>query len=339
VFDFLIGNGRGAESGQSSLPRTEAKTGDDVHPLRQPPHIGLALGGGAARGFAHIGIVKALIARGLKPDVIAGTSMGALVGGMYAAGQLDALEEWARGLTRRNIFGYMDFSLTGSGLIRGDRLGARLEEQLGELTIESLPLRFAAITTEIGTGHEIWLTRGRLSDSLRAAYALPGIFTPVASGHRWLVDGALVNPVPVSAARALGARLVIAVNLNADLFGRGTTIAEYGPDDRDDAWERRVRERHGVDNPTDAERRVSRQALGTGKRPGFATIMIEAFNIMQDRITRARLAGDPSDVTINPPLGPIGLFDFHRAAEAIDIGMQAANRALDPIEQAITALT
>jgi NTE family protein len=233
----------------------------------------------------------------------------------------------------------MDFSLTGSGLIRGDRLGGRLEEQLGDTTIESLPPRFAAITTEIGTGHEIWLTRGRLSDALRAAYALPGLFTPVASGHRWLVDGALVNPVPVSAARALGARLVIAVNLNADLFGRGTTIAEYGPDEPDAAWERRVRERHGVDNPKLQERLVPRQVLGTGKRPGFATIMIEAFNIMQDRITRARLAGDPADVTINPPLGPIGLFDFHRAAEAIEIGTQAANRALDPIEQALTALS
>ncbi|MGE0749803.1 MAG: patatin-like phospholipase family protein [Variibacter sp.] len=301
--------------------------------------MGLALGGGAARGFAHIGIVKALAARGLQPDVVAGTSMGALVGGLYAAGRLDALEEWARSLTRRSVFGYMDFSLSGSGLIRGDRLGARLTEALGDLEIEALPLRFAAITTEIGTGHEIWLTRGKLSDSLRASYALPGIFTPVASGHRWLVDGALVNPVPVSAARALGARLVIAVNVNADLFGRGTTIAEYGPDEPDTDWERRVRTRHGVDNPSGTERLVSRQVLGTGRRPGFATIMVEAFNIMQDRITRARLAGDPADVTINPPLGPIGLFDFHRAAEAIEIGEQAAERALEPIEQALTTLT
>ena len=134
------------------------------------------------------------------------------------------------------MLGYLDFSLSGSGLIGGDRLAARLEQAIGNLTIEELAQPFAAITTEVDTGHEIWPTRGRLADALRASYALPGIFPPVRLGGRWLVDGALVNPVPVSAARALGARLVIAINLNADLFGRGTIIASHGPDEDDERF-------------------------------------------------------------------------------------------------------
>jgi NTE family protein len=331
VFDFLLGrdkNGdRAATAGEAAMPAP-----------RERPKIGLALGGGAARGFAHIGFIKALVAKGIVPDVIAGTSIGALAGGVYAAGRLDALEAWARALTRRSVFGYMDFNLWGSGLIRGDRLGEHLDREVGAVTIDELPLRFAAIATEIGTGHEIWLTRGRLVDALRAAYALPGIFTPVLIGSRWLVDGALVNPVPVSAARALGGRVVIAVNLNADLFGRGTTIASHGTDAPDDRWIEQISQRHGLDAPAGAARIVKRQMLGTPGRPGLTTVMVEAFNIMQDRITRARLAGDPPDVMVNPRLGPIGLFDFHRAGESIKLGEEAAERALEPIEQALAAL-
>ncbi|HEX2216044.1 MAG TPA: patatin-like phospholipase family protein [Xanthobacteraceae bacterium] len=310
----------------------------ELAPPATRPTVALALGGGAARGFAHIGVIRTLVAKGFVPDVIAGTSIGAVTGALYAAGHLDAFEGWARSLTRRSVFGYLDFTFFGSGIITGDRLAERLEQQLGTLMVDELPVRFAAIATEVGTGHEIWLTRGRLVDALRAAYALPGIFTPILIGHRWLVDGALVNPVPVSAARALGARLVIAVNLNADLFGRGTTISNFGDDEPDERWLQQMRQRHGLDVPTTAEQMVKRKVLGTVARPGFSTIMIEAFNIMQDRITRARLAGDPPDVMINPRLGPIGLLDFHRAADAIELGAEAAERALAPIEEALTAL-
>ncbi|HEY0301832.1 MAG TPA: patatin-like phospholipase family protein, partial [Rhizomicrobium sp.] len=201
-----------------------------VKPESTRPSIGLALGGGAARGFAHIGVLKTLAAHGIVPDVIVGTSIGAVVGGCYAASQLEGLESWARGLKVRSIFSYLDISLSGSGLISGSHLATKLTETLADRRIEDLPVRFAAIATEFNTGHEIWLTRGRVADAMRASYALPGIFPPVKIGGRWLVDGALVNPVPVSAARALGARLVIAVNLNADLFGRGTIIADHGSD-------------------------------------------------------------------------------------------------------------
>ena len=193
------------------------------------PVIGLALGGGAARGFAHIGIIKTLVAHGIMPNVVVGTSIGAVVGGAYASGHLDALEEWARSLQPRNIFGYLDIRLNGSGLIGGAKLAAELEATMGQGLIEDLPVKFATVATEVRTGHEIWLTHGRMVDAMRASYALPGIFSPVLIGDRWLVDGALVNPVPVSAARALGAEIVIAANLSSDVFTHSTTIYSHGP--------------------------------------------------------------------------------------------------------------
>ena len=300
------------------------------------PSIGLALGGGAARGFAHIGVLRTLVANGFAPDVIAGTSIGALVGGCYAAGHLDSLEEWARTLTRRRVFGYLDFSLAGSGLIGGTRLATRLRETLGKITFDQLPLPFAAIATEIGTGHEIWLTRGRLAEAVRASYALPGIFSPVHIGGRWLMDGALVNPVPISAARALGARVVIGVNLNADLVGRGATIASFGSDESDDAAMAAPQPR-GLRGLFGGERSLKRQFLGAPGRPGFSTVMVEAFNIMQDRITRARMAGDPADMMISPRLGRLGLIDFHQAAQAIAFGTEAAERSLEQIGEVVAA--
>ncbi len=306
------------------------------------PSIGLVLGSGAARGFAHIGVVRALIDHGITPDIIVGTSVGALIGGCYANNQLDELESWARSLTLRRIIGYLDVRIGGSGLISGGRLAKRLEDAMGAISIEELPVRFAAIATEVGTGHEIWLTRGSLSLAMRASYALPGIFPPVRLGGRWLVDGALVNPVPVSAARAFGARVVIAVNLDADRFARGATIASHGSDASDEPPEVLP----GTPRKTflnlrgmfGAERTFKRQIFGSDARPGFSTVMIEAFNIMQDRLTRMRLAGDPPDVHITPQIGHIGWLDFHRAAEAITAGKTAAERALEPILETISAL-
>jgi NTE family protein len=301
------------------------------------PTIALALGGGAARGFAHIGVIRALVAKGFKPDVIAGTSIGAVVGGCYAAGKLDDIEQWARSLTRRRLFSYLDVSLGGLGLISGTRVFEALSEAIGDVKIEALPLRFAAIATEIGTGHEIWLTRGRLADALRASHALPGIFPAVQVGERWLMDGALVNPVPVSAARALGARIVIAVNVNTDLFGRGTTIQDFGAAEAEPPIEEEVVSR-GLLGMFGAEKSARRHFFGTAARPGLSNVMVEAFNVMQDRITRARLAGDPPDVMISPRIGRVGLFDFQRAEEAIAIGAEATEKALESFGDVVAAL-
>lgn len=311
-------------------------------PVGKKPTIGLALGGGAARGFAHIGILRTLLANGIVPDIVVGTSIGAVVGGSYAAGHLDTLESWARGLQPRNIFSYLDIRLNGSGLIGGGKLAAQLEAAFGGVLIDELPLRFAAVSTEVNTGHEIWITDGRLVDAVRASYALPGIFEPVLIGDRWLVDGALVNPVPVSAARALGAEIVIACNVSTDVFGHGTIISAHGkiPADPEPAVEPETavaKSRFG--KFFSAEKTVKREFFGSAGRPGISTVMVEAFNIMQDRITRSRLAGDPPDVLISPRVGKIGWFDFHRAEEIINHGVRAAERNVESIQEAINLLS
>ncbi|WP_339034349.1 patatin-like phospholipase family protein [Bradyrhizobium symbiodeficiens] len=308
-------------------------------PTRRPV-IGLALGGGAARGFAHIGILRTLLANGIVPDVVVGTSIGAVVGGLHAAGRLETFEEWGRSLQgMRNILGYLDIRLNGSGLLGGEKLASRLEDAVGQSLIEDLPVKFASVATEVRTGHEIWLTRGRLVDAMRASYALPGIFQPMLIGDRWLVDGALVNPVPVSAARALGAEIVIAANLSSDIFTHSTTIYSHGampapvtPEIEETTAKRRFPRLFS------AEKAMKREFFGSAGRPGISSVMVDAFNIMQDRITRARLAGDPPDLLISPRVGQFGWFDFHRSEDLIAHGARAAERALDSIQEAIDVL-
>jgi NTE family protein len=308
------------------------------------PVIGLALGGGAARGFAHIGIVRTLVARGIVPNVVVGTSIGGVVGGAYASGHLDTLEEWARSLRPRNILGYLDVRLNGSGLIGGAKLAAQLEDAMGASLIEELPIKFATVATEVRTGHEIWLTHGRIVDAMRASYALPGIFSPVMVGDRWLVDGALVNPVPVSTARALGAEIVIAANLSSDVFAHSTTIYAHGPSAEvtvavtPKAAIEPAPPKRGLGRLFSLERSMKREFFGGGGRPGISSVMVDAFNIMQDRITRARLAGDPPDLLISPRVGQVGWFDFHRADELIGHGARAAERAVESIQEAIQIL-
>lgn len=296
------------------------------------PKIGLALGAGAARGWSHIGVVKALNAAGIRPDIIAGASIGAVVGGCYVAGKLADLEDFARSLTKRRMFTFMDLTFSGAGLISGGRLKSRLELALGDLRIEDLETEFAAVATEMGTGHEIWLNKGPLIDALRASYALPGIFEPVNIGGRWLFDGALVNPIPVSVCRAMGAEVVIAANLNPEL--RRPIIGDHAlsPEAREEAMQQ-------SDEPAGVQylvkRGVFRRLFGGAPNnvPGIATAMVDAFNITQDRITRSRLAGDPPDILINTRLGNISFFDFHRARECMDIGEEAVQKTLPEIAE------
>jgi NTE family protein len=334
VLDSWMGRGQKGSDGHDKV---------GLGSIRRPV-IGLALGGGAARGLAHIGIVRTLIAHGIVPNVVVGTSIGAVVGGAYAAGHLDTLEAWARKLQPRNILSYLDIRLDGSGLIGGAKLAAQLEAAIGPTLIEDLPLKFATVATEVRTGHEIWLTHGRMVDAMRASYALPGIFSPVLVGDRWLVDGALVNPVPVSAARAFGAEIVIAANLSSDIFAHSTTIHSHGPSAEvtvevaPEAAIEPAPPKRGLGRLFSAERTVKREFFGSGGRPGISSVMVDAFNIMQDRITRARLAGDPPDLLISPRVGQIGWFDFHRADDLIAHGARAAERAIESIQEAIHIL-
>jgi NTE family protein len=330
-------NGSGNENGQTLTP---ADT-----PLATAPHtrIGIALGGGAARGWAHIGVLQVLASAGIMPHVITGTSIGAVVGGCHASGKLAEIEVFARSLTKRRVVGLMDFHLGGAGLIAGGRLKRLLERDLGTGRIEDLPIKFAAIATELNSGHEIWLTKGPLVEAVRASYALPGVFDPVKLGGRWLMDGALVNPVPVTAARALGADVVICVNLNGDVARRGTTIQSHSAEpDAMDEPQIEVRPTGwlgaGLNSVRGTASRLKGMASGrSDDRPGLAGIMIDAFNITQDRISRSRLAGDPPDVMLSPKLGRVGLFDFHKAEESIELGALAAERALPEIRAAIAA--
>ena len=294
--------------------------------------IGLALGGGSARGWAHIGVVKALSQAGIVPDIVTGTSIGAVVGGCFLAGQVEELERFARSLTRRKILSLLDFNLAGTGLISGGRLGDLLERHIGTQTIETLPKPFAAVATEVGSGHEIWLRRGNLVEAMKASYALPGIFPPVRINHRWLFDGALVNPIPVSVCRALGARYVIAVNLNADMCTRGTVVADIDAHAAPvPAAPTPMQPENGANGTVRSLLR--RQWFGGDKdtKPGISAVVVDAMNIVQDRIARSRLAGDPPDAIINPRLSGIGPFEFQRAEELIAHGEAAVRRDLDEL--------
>ncbi|WP_424363786.1 patatin-like phospholipase family protein [Methylocystis parvus] len=303
--------------------------GDKPTRRRGQPLIGLALGAGAARGWSHIGVLRELAEHGIQPDIVAGTSIGAVVGGCYAAGRLDAIEAFARSLTRRRVFTLMDLSFSGASLITGERLKSALEQELAGFNIEDVSIPFAAVATEVGTGHEVWLQRGVLAQAIRASYALPGIFEPVRIGDRWLFDGALVNPVPVTVCRAMGAEFVIAVNVTADTMYRARVIRD------DPAAQKKAAEAGPFGEKPDVSfvdrilpRYFDRHA---GDAPNVATAMIDAFNIIQDRILRSRLAGDPPDATITARMEDIGMFDFHKADQLISVGRQAAKRALPNI--------
>ena len=291
--------------------------------------ISLALGGGAARGWAHIGVLRALDEAGIEIAMIAGTSIGALVGGCYLAGKLDELESFARSLTKRRIFGLLDLHLGGSGLFGGMKLTQRMQEHIAGITFADLPKPFVCVAAEIRTGHEIWLSSGSLITAMRASYALPGVFEPVTCNKRVLVDGALVNPVPVSVCRAHEQPLVVAVNLHYDLFGRAAVIKHSA-----DLPETPIQAESDGKVPLVVDKGPSQREA----RLGITGVMVEAFNIIQDRISRARLAGDPPDLSLQPKLSHIGLTEFYRADEAIRIGYETTAAHLAELKRLQTVL-
>ncbi|QFI66065.1 patatin-like phospholipase family protein [Sinorhizobium alkalisoli] len=303
-----------------SGPDGTSLTTTPPEPMPQPkkPRIAIALGGGAARGWAHIGVLRALDEEGIEIGMIAGTSIGALVGGCYLAGKLDELESFARSLTVRRIAGLLDFAIGGGGLFGGLRLTKRMQEHLQDLSIEALDRPFVAVATEVHSGHEVWLEKGALITAIRASYALPGIFEPINANGRTLMDGALVNPVPVSVCRAHEQQLVVAVNLNYDLYGRSAVVKHNA----------------GIETPDEPAKANGHHSA----RLGMTSAMVQAFNIIQDRISRARLAGDPPDLALHPKLNDIGLSEFHRAGKAIDRGYQEAKARLTEIQRMQEAL-
>lgn len=302
------------------------------------PKIGLALGAGVARGWAHIGVLRSLLAKGVVPDVVAGTSIGAVVGGAYVSGALDAVEDWARSLQKVSFYRYLDFKLRGGGLFGGQRLNDLMADNFGDVLIEELPTPFTAIGCELKTGHEVWLSSGSLPRAIQASFALPGVFEPVNWDGRWLVDGALVNPVPVSVCRALGAELVIAVNLAEDIYGRAranreglTSTGQYGV-------YADVMEAPTISSGR-GSRSIMRKLFGSEKgAPSLFANMLASLNIIQNRLSRSRLAGDPPDVTIAPRCGHVGLMEFNRADELIDEGRRAFEMAESQLNDALSII-
>lgn len=300
------------------------------------PKIGLALGGGVARGWAHIGALRALKRYGVEPDVVCGASVGAVVGGMMLAGKLDALEEWVLSLNRLRIVSYLDLRIRSGGLIGGERLISEMRRHIGDVRIEELPIPFAAVATDLITGHEIWLQNGGLSESLRASFSLPGVFPPVERDGRMLIDGALVNPVPVSVCRALGAQLVIAVNLSADLIGKarkpGSLVPTAAGFDLLKVVEQGAPAMRAFSPVGALAQRIFRRE---NEGPSLFGVMVSSLSIVMDRITRSRLAGDPPDVHIAPRLGDVGLLEFDRAQHCIAEGEAAVERALPELHDAL----
>ncbi|GAB2878730.1 patatin-like phospholipase family protein [Uliginosibacterium flavum] len=295
------------------------------------PRIGLALGSGSARGWSHIGVIRVLEQAGIQPDIVCGTSIGAMVGAAYAAGEMERFEAWVRQLRWQAVMGFLDLKM-GGGLMAGGKLVEFFRSRFDDRGIEQLPKAFGCVATDLSTGREIWLREGSVVDSVRASIALPGIFIPALLDGRLLVDGGLVNPVPVSLCRAMGADIVIAVDLNWDLVGRRyrqpsapETEAMPAGNGRIESFLSRFRSARPATNEAEAAPAV----------PSMLEVLATSLNIMQVRITQSRLAGEPADVLIRPRLSDIAITDFHRAAVSIEEGVRAAEHALPMIREVL----
>lgn len=305
------------------MPSSESST----HKIK----IGLALGSGSARGWSHIGVIEALQAHGIEPDIICGCSIGALVGASYAANKITALEDWVRSLTLLETARFASVDTSFNGVINKDRLQKALRQFIGDesFSIADLQRPFASVATDLSSGREIWFTEGRLLDAVWASISLPGLFPPVRHKNRWLVDGGLVNPVPVSVCRALGADFVIAVNLNGNLVGRHLDKpVRSGGEETPAHWSDKIPWSLGAGFKQNAN-----AGEDDKKAPGVFETIAGSINIIQDRITRSRMVGEPPDILITPDLADIGLLEFYRAAECIDEGKESVRRALPEIQR------
>ena len=302
--------------------------------------VGLVLGAGAARGWSHIGILKALAAEGIRPDIVCGCSIGALVAATSVTGHLESLEARARDMTVSRVIRYFDISLRGGGIIEGRWITDFFRESVEDIDIASVTPVFGAVATDLASGRETWLTSGSMIDAVRASIAIPGLLSPVLIRSRWHVDGALVNPLPVSLCRALGADVIIGVSLNGNLMARPSPIAvtptpPMAPgelelaDETASSWTRWF----GYGRSTDAG--AIQQGPTADNRPGYLEVVSQTFFIVQDFVSRIRLAADPVDILIAPDVGELGWLEFHRAAEAIEAGEAAVAESLPAIRSFI----
>lgn len=284
--------------------------------------LGVALGSGGARGWAHIGILKALEAAKLEPDIVCGTSIGAVIGALFAVGRLADFAEYLRRLNRVRLSQFFDFKFGAGGMIAGNRVLKVLQPLFRETRIEDLPRGFGCVATDLASGDEVWLREGRILDALRASYAIPGLFPPAQIGGRWLFDGAFVNPVPVSLARALGADVIVAVDVNAGILAPLAFEADQPG----------LPPRRGIGQG------LIRAYFGHRKGgPSSFGVLARSLQIVQTRLSRIRLAEDPPALVLRPEVGHIGPLEFHRAGECIAAGEAAAREALPLLREALRA--
>jgi len=310
------------------MGKSEQENTNGAIPEDSAPRIGLALGSGAARGWSHIGVIESLARAGIHPHIICGTSIGALVGAASLAGRMDGLRDWALNMSRGSMLRLLDFRMRGGGVVGGERIVGQLQSFIPDCTIAELPAPYGAVATGLYSGNEMWLVEGPLISAVRASISIPGIFTPVRHNGVWLVDGGVVNPVPVNLCRALGAQIVIAVNPNSVRGGRLVR-----PERQLLNKARPMGEQTYALNGTEEEAANGGEGgadTSAEKTPGILEVMANSINIMQERIIRGRMAGDPPDALLNPRAGHIGLLEFHRAAEAIEAG-EAAVRVMLPV--------
>lgn len=294
--------------------------------MKDRPRVGLALGSGSARGWAHIGVLRALAERGIEPDIVCGTSVGAFIGAAYASGELDRLEKWAGALGWREVIKFFDIGLQG-GLIHGRKLVSFFSERFQDEEIGALDKPFACVATDLLTGREVWLREGSVLQAVRASIAIPGLIAPAVWDGAYLVDGALVNPVPVSLCRALGAEVVIGVEIGTGGVGR------HVRDDLTQAVE-------AARNPW--WRGLWEQPAGNREEhaspmPSLPNVLVTSIAIMQERIARSRLAGEPADVLLRPRLPDVGLLEFHRANECFAEGRAAVSRASEQLDHLLVS--
>ena len=296
--------------------------------------VGLALGSGASRGWSHIGIIRALTEIGVEPEIISGCSIGALVGASYCAGKLDELEGWLTKVSNIEVVKFLELNWSLNGFVNKKHLNEFLIKYVcdEETRIEKLEKTYAAVATDLDNGREVWFTSNSLLKAVKASMSLPGLFQPIKYEGRWLVDGGLVNPVPVSICRALGADIVIAVNLNGDIVGKHLLKKAKNEAHEDNKG---LADRF-VESIKKYSETIFSSENNEDQTPSFYNIIASSINIFQDRITRSRMAGDPPDVLLTPKLSKIGLLEFDKGIQALNEGKACVKRMRSEIESALS---
>ena len=286
--------------------------------------VSLVLGSGGARGYAHIGVIEELLTHGYEIKSISGSSMGALIGAFYACGKLEVYKEWVLGLDLMDVVKLVDFSFAGTGMIQGDKVFAVIEEMIGDVMIEDLPITFTAVATALIKQKEVWIQKGRLVDAIRASIAIPTVFTPKKIGNRYLIDGGILNPLPIAPTISDDTDITIAVSLSANVANHYKI----------DIPEREREKENGMqeiffETAQKAKELFSREKKRTFDEMGMFDIVGRTIDIMQNAVMECKMAGYTPDIIIGIPNDACGFYEFNRGYEMIELGRIVAREYFD----------